>query len=177
MKKPAFAIGALVAVAVALGIFFFLRAGHGGQDSRQSATDNLAVTIGEQSFTLVNGAAEKEIAPGSKETVRVVGEPVTGDVTGDGKPDTALLIADDPGGSGTFYYAVLAVDQGGSWRATNALPLGDRIKPENIQYADGQFVYRFLERKPDEPMSAPPTVENTVPVRLDAASGKISAWG
>ncbi|MGV1088735.1 MAG: hypothetical protein ACOYBX_12190 [Mycobacterium sp.] len=177
MKKPAFAIGALVAVAVALGIFFFLRAGHSGQDSRQSATDNLAVTIGEQSFTLVNGAAEKEIAPGSKETVRVVGEPVTGDVTGDGKPDTALLIADDPGGSGTFYYAVLAVDQGGSWRATNALPLGDRIKPENIQYADGQFVYRFLERKPDEPMSAPPTVENTVPVRLDAASGKISAWG
>ena len=98
-------------------------------------------------------------------------------MSGDGKPDTALLIADDPGGSGTFYYAVLAVDQGGSWRATNALPLGDRIKPQNIQYADGQFVYRFLERKPDEPMSATPTVENTVPVRLDAASGKISAWG
>lgn len=177
MKKPAFVIAALVVVAVALGVLFAVLHGRSGQTSRQSAIDNLAVTIGDQSFTLVNGAAEKEIAPGSKETVRVVGELVTGDANGDGKPDTALLIADDPGGSGTFYYAVLAVNEGGSWRATNALPLGDRIKPENIQYADGQFVYRFLERKPDEPMAATPTVENTVPVRLDAASGKISAWG
>ena len=178
MKKPALVVAALVVVAVALGVLFgVLRAGHGGQEGRGCATDNLVVTIGEQSFTLVNGAAEKEIAPGSTETVRVVGEPVSGDVTGDGTADAALLLADDPGGSGTFYYAVLAVNDGGSWRATNALPLGDRIKPENIQYSDGQFVYRFLERKPDEPMSAQPSVESTVPVRLDAASGQISAWG
>lgn len=177
MKKPGLIVAALVVVAAALGVLFsVLRIGHSGS-APKSATDHLAVTIGEQSFTLVNGVAEKETAPGSKETVRVVGEPVVGDVTGDGKPDTALLLADDPGGSGTFYYAVLAIDDGGSWRATNALPLGDRIKPENIEYEDGQFVYRFLERKPDEPMAATPTVQNTVPVRLDAASGRISAWG
>lgn len=176
MKKPALIVAALVGVAVVVGVLFTVLRGHSGSAPR-SATDRLAVTIGEQSFTLVDGVAEKETAPGSKETVRVVGEPVTGDVTGDGKPDTALLLADDPGGSGTFYYAVLAIDDGGSWRATNALPLGDRIKPEPIEYQDGQFVYRFLERKPDDPMSAPPTVENTVPVRLDPATGRISAWG
>ena len=177
MKKPGLLVAALVVVAAAVGILFTVfRGGHSGPPPR-AATDGLAVTIGDQSFTLVNGVAEKEIAPGSKETVRVVGEPVTGDVSGDGKPDTALLLADDPGGSGTFYYAVLAIDEGGSWRATNALPLGDRIKPEKIEYGDGQFVYHFLERKPDEPMGAAPTAENSVPVRLDPATGRISAWG
>lgn len=176
MRKPGLIVAALVAVAVVLGVLFAVMRGRSGS-SPGPATEHLAVTIGDQSFTLVDGVAEKEIAPGGKETVRVVGDPVTGDVTGDGKPDTALLLADDPGGSGTFYYAVLAIDDGGAWRATNVLPLGDRIKPEGIRYQDGQFVYRFLERKPDEPMAANPTVENTVPVRLDPDSGRISAWG
>ncbi len=177
MKKPGVIVAALIVVAVALGVLFTVfRGSHTGSPAR-SATDHLAVTIGDKNFTLVDGVAEKEIAPGSKETLRVVGEPATGDVSGDGRPDTALLLADDPGGSGTFYYAVLAIDDGGSWRATNALPLGDRIKPEAIRYSDGQFVYRFLERKPDEPMAATPTVENVVPVRLDPATGRISAWG
>lgn len=177
MKKPALIVGALAVVAVLAGVLFtVIRGGHSGPAVRP-ATENLAVTIGEQSFTLVNGVAEKEIAPGATETVKVVGEPVIGDASGDGRPDTALLLADDAGGSGTFYYAVLAIDDGGSWRATNALPLGDRIRPEGIQYSDGQFVYRFLERQPDDPMTATPTVENTVPVRLDPVTGRISAWG
>lgn len=176
MKKPALIVAALVVVAVAAGILFAVfRGGHSGPPPH-SATDGLVVTIGDQIFTLADGVATKDVS-GSTETVRVVGDPVTGDASGDGEPDTALLLADDPGGSGTFYYAVLAIEDGGSWRATNALPLGDRIKPERIQYADGQFVYHFLERKPDEPMTAPPTVENSVPVRLDPASGRISAWG
>lgn len=177
MKKSGLIVAALVLVAAAAGILFTVfRGGHSGPPPA-SATDGLTVTIGEQNFTLVNGTATKEIAPGSTETVRVIGEPVTGDASGDGRPDTALLLADDPGGSGTFYYAVLAIDDGGSWRATNALPLGDRIKPEKVQYADGQFVYHFLERKPDQPMAAEPTEENSVPVRLDPATGRISAWG
>ena len=177
MKKPGLIVAALVLAAAAAGILFTVfRGGHSGPPP-ESATNGLTVTIGEQNFTLVNGTATKEIAPGSTETVRVIGEPVTGDASGDGRPDTALLLADDPGGSGTFYYAVLAIDDGGSWRATNALPLGDRIKPEKVQYADGQFVYHFLERKPDEPMAAEPTEENSVPVRLDPATGRISAWG
>ena len=176
MKKPGLIVAALVVVAAAVGILFTVfRGGHTGPSPR-SATEHLAVTIGDQTFTLINGVAENTES-GAKETLRVVGEPVTGDVTADGKPDTALLLADDPGGSGTFYYAVLAIDDGGAWRATNALPLGDRIQPEKIQFTDGQFVYHFLERKPEEPMAAAPTVENSVPVRLDPATGRISAWG
>lgn len=177
MKKPVLVVAALIAAAVALGVVFaVIRGSRGDVRTEPPPTKNLTVTIGDQRFDLVDGIAEKQTAPGSKETVRVVGEGVSGDVNGDGIPEAALLIADDPGGSGTFYYAVLAVNDGGTWHATNALPLGDRIKPEAIEYANGQFVYHFLERKPDEPMAATPSVENTVPVRLDA-SGRISAWG
>ena len=180
MKKPGLIVAAFIVLAVALCVAFAVtRIGHGRQSSQPPATEHLVVTIGDQSFTLVNGVAEKQSAPGSSatETVRVVGEPVSSDVTGDGKDDVALLLADDPGGSGTFYYAVLAVNDGSSWHATNVVPLGDRIAPEKIEVVDGQFVYRFLERHPGDPMATTPTVQNSVPIRFDAASGRISAWG
>ena len=140
-------------------------------------TDNLPVTIGSQSFTLINGVAEKRAAPGSSavDTVRAIGDPVIGgDITGDGKPEAALLLADDPGGSGTFYYAVLALSGTDSWRTTNALPLGDRIEPGAIDFAGGHFIYRFLERPPGEPMSEPPTVPRTVVIVFDKSEGRIS---
>jgi hypothetical protein len=55
------------------------------------------------------------------------------------------------------------------------LPLGDRIKPERLDFTDGRFVYRFLERRPGEPMAAEPTVGKTVVVQFDPASDRISA--
>lgn len=142
-----------------------------------SAVKNVAVTVDKQNFTLKDGVAEVPAAPGSAATnsLRVVGDPVSGDVNGDGRPDAALLLANDPGGSGTFYYAVLAVDDGGSFRATNALPLGDRIKPQDVTFSDGMFNYRFLERKPGESMAGDPRVPTTVVVRLDPATGLINA--
>ena len=73
--------------------------------------------------------------------------------------------------------AAPAVDGAGSYRATNALPLGDRIKPQTVSFSDGAFVYRFLERKPGEPMAGDPRVPTTVTVRLDPASGRIEAVG
>ena len=180
MRRPALLIAALAAVALAAGVVFtIVRISRDAAEVQSPPAQNLAVTIGDQTFNLVDGAASKPAAPGSVgvETVRVVGEGVSGDIDGDGKPEAALLLADDPGGSGTFYYAVLAVNDGKSWHATNTLPLGDRIAPQGIEYAGGQFVYRFMERKPGEPMAAEPSVLNTVPIRYDAGTGRISAWG
>jgi hypothetical protein len=142
-----------------------------------AAVRNLTVTIDKQNFTLKDGVAEQPAAPGSAatNTLRVVGDPVSGDVSGDGRPDAALLLANDPGGSGTFYFAVVAVNDGSSFHATNALPLGDRIKPRDVSFDNGVFSYRFLERQPGESMAADPRLPKTVTVRLDPVSGRIDA--
>lgn len=169
MIKPVIVAG-VAAAAIALGT------GCGGKAAPPSPVDDLVVTINDQAFTLTNGIAEQPAGPGSAGTnsVRVVGDPVSGDITGDGKPDTALLLRNDPGGSGTFYYAVVAVNKGGSWWATNTLPLGDRIAPEAVTFDGGQFHYRFKERPADEAMAATPSVEKTVDVRFDPTSQTIS---
>lgn len=169
-------VAALAAVAI---LIFVMRSSldRQGPQANPSAAKDLTVTIDQQTFTMRDGVAEVESAPGSaaKNTLHVVGEPVTADISGDGKPDTALMLRNDPGGSGTFYYAVLAVNGDGGYHASNALLLGDRIKPESIDVAEGRFVYRFLERKPGEALAAEPTVEKKVIVQFDPATDRISA--
>ena len=169
-------VAALAAVALLVFVMRSTLDRQGPQANPPSAKD-LTVTIDQQTFTMKDGFAEMESAPGSaaKNTLHVVGEPVTADVSGDGKPDTALLLRNDPGGSGTFYYAVLAVNGDSGYHASNALVLGDRIKPESIDVTDGRFVYRFLERKPGEALAAEPTVQKTVVIQLDPATDRISA--
>lgn len=169
----------LAAVAAVAVLIFVMRSSlnHSEQQADPGAAKNLTVNIDNQTFTMKDGVAELPAAPGSAitNTLRVVGQLGTGDVNADGKADTALLLQNDPGGSGIFYYAVLAINNGGVYRATNVLPLGDRIKPEAIDFADGKFVYRFLDHTPDEAMAAEPTLERKVVVQFDPASGRISA--
>ncbi len=180
MKKPL--LWVLVAAAAALAVIFAVTRGASNHHGTQvdtvdtSAVKNLTITIDGQAFAMHDGVAEIDAVPGSaaKNTLKVVGEPVTGDVSGDGAPEAALLVRNDPGGSGVFYYAVLAFADGGSYRATNAVLLGDRIAPQGIDVTDGKFVYRYLGREPREPMSADPSVQTSLAVSVDPASGQIA---
>ena len=185
-KKPLIVAGVILAVGivlVALAGFLRFNVTDGGDvlgaSDPGSPTDvkNLAVTIDGQVFAMSDGFAASEAAPGSatQNTVRIVGEPVWGDVDRDGHLDAALLIANDPGGSGTFYYAVLAVGDSGIYSSTNALLLGDRIVPQTVNFLDGRFVYNYQARGPEEPMTARPTVQSSLWIRFNTASHIISA--
>jgi hypothetical protein len=178
MKRPVLT-GLLLASAAALILLFVVMRSAIQQSSVAAPAEvkNITVTLEGDTVTLTDGIAKKPAAPGSaaQNTVRIVGEPVMGDATGDGKADAALLLENDPGGSGTFYYAVLAVDDNGSYRATNAVALGDRIASRGVEFTDGRFVYRYLERKPGEPLAAAPSVEKRTEISVDAASNRISA--
>ena len=173
-------IGVLVgAVAIAGFIRFNFTSGGDVVSDRKSSPEisDLTITIGTQEFAMSDGVAVIPPSQGSEtaNTLRLIGAPVMGDSDGDGNPDAALLVQHDPGGSGTFYYAVVAINDGGSYRASNALLLGDRIEPRAVEFADGRFVYTYAERKPGDSMSERGTIEKSVTVTVDNSAGAISS--
>ena len=93
------------------------------------------------------------------ETVLFFGNEATGDINGDGIPDIAHLITVDPGGSGTFYYVAVVVSDETGWNGdTPAVLLGDRIAPQTTEIRNGMLIVNYADREPDQPFSAPPTV-------------------
>jgi hypothetical protein len=104
-------------------------------------------------ITLINGAAETQVAPGSasKAITNYFGNEIKGDFNADGVEDSAFLVTHSTGGSGTFFY--LATSLGG-----NAHILGDRIAPQTTTYTNGKIIVNYADRKAGEPMTATPTV-------------------
>lgn len=111
-------------------------------------------------IALTNGVSEIEAAPGaaSKIATRYFGNEATGDLNGDGTPDLAFLLTQSSGGSGTFYYVVVAVRTSDGYRGTNAVLLGDRVAPQTTGFRNGTLIVNYAERKPGEPMTARPSV-------------------
>ena len=122
---------------------------------------NATYVIASSSVTLTNGVSVTEAAPGSasKITTRYFGNDATGDLNGDGLPDTAFLITQDTGGSGLFYYAVVAMKTTTGYKMTNAFLIGDRIAPQSTEINSSAMELRvnYAERKPGEPMTAQPS--------------------
>ena len=124
---------------------------------------NATFTIERQKVRLIDGHHEKQAAPGSSAKIKTVvfGKPVYGDLDGDGDEDAALFILQAPGGSGSFYYVAAALNRNGTYRGTNGVLLGDRISLQTIQIRNGVVVANYADRRPDEPMAAPPSVGQT----------------
>jgi len=127
---------------------------------------NASFTIDGQMVTLINGVSEIEAAPGSasKITTRYFGNEAKGDLTGDGLEDIAFLVTQDGGGSGLFYYAVVAIKTADGYKTTSAFLIGDRIAPQTTEIrADSRELYvNFAERNPGEPMTTQPSLGVTL---------------
>jgi hypothetical protein len=121
---------------------------------------NATFTVNGRQVPLCDGRHEAEAAPGSaaKAVTAMFGEPAIGDLEGDGGEDAAVLLVQDPGGSGTFYYIAAAIRENGRYRGTEAVFLGDRIFPRRVCIRDGVVVVHYTDRRPGKPMVAPPSV-------------------
>ena len=121
---------------------------------------NAAYIIEGEEVRLVQGRAKAEFAPGSATKIKtsVFGKPEYGDLDGDGDEDAALFLVQDPGGSGTFYYVAASLNKGAKYSGTNAVLVGDRIAPQTLKIRDGVIIADYNDRRPDEPMAAPPSV-------------------
>ena len=110
--------------------------------------------------TLSDGFFEAEIAPGSasKITTRYFGNEAFGDLNGDGNVDAAFLLIQTTGGSGTFFYLVVALQTTSGVEGTNAIFLGDRIAPQNTVIENGIITVNYADRNPGEPFTTQPSL-------------------
>ena len=141
---------------------------------KHSAKDpiNARYVIDGQAIELVDGVALRETAPGSagKAQTRIFGKPVYGFLDEDDIADALVLLANEGGGSGTFYYMAAAMGKptneadsadGVAYEGTNAIFLGDRIAPQNIAIRNGIAIANYADRKPGEPMTENPSEQKS----------------
>ena len=137
---------------------------------------NATYMVEGKEILLVDGRAEEvsSLDSVSKRVTTIFGEPTIGDLTGDGRRDAAVVLVQNSGGSGTFYYVAAAVSTGSGTKGTNAVLLGDRIAPQTIEIKNGQIIANYAERKPSEPMTAKPSVGVTKYLKLNGTTLEVS---
>lgn len=142
---------------------------------------NAAYTIGGQKVELVNGVAETETAPGSasKVTTQYFGNDLKTDLNNDGREDVVFIVTQNTGGSGTMFYVVSALNTEQGYVGSDGFFLGDRIAPQNIEMSPNSqhknvVVANYVDRKPDEPMTAQPSIGKSAYLKLDPATMR---WG
>ena len=134
----------------------------GSQPAPGKDPQNATYLIEGQAVTLVDGTAETAAAPGSasKQVTSYFGNEVALDLNADGLMDSAFLLTQNSGGSGTFYYVAAALQTTGGYLGTNAILLGDRIAPQST-FVDpdnpSQFIVSYGTRPADSPMTSQPT--------------------
>jgi heat shock protein HslJ len=167
----------VLGVVVSAGVYafsYYQRAGQGVDTDASLFADykNGTYVVGDREVTFTNGKSEVAIVPGSaaQTVTQYFGNEARGDIDGDGDEDVAFLITENSGGSGTFFYLVAALSEDGGYRGTSAVLIGDRIAPQTSEFKDGLIIVNYAERKPDEPMSAQPSVGKSLYLKYDVAT-------
>lgn len=139
------------------------------------ATDpkNAAYTIDGTLIQLKDGYSETEIAPGSatKIITQYFGNELVTDLDGDGDDDVAFILTQQSGGSGTFFYAVAALQTDYGYVGSDGYLLGDRIAPQSTNLSSNPLhknvvVFNYTDRKLDEAMTVPPSVGKSVYLKI-----------
>lgn len=170
---------AALAVALSIGGFFALNAyiyeekqAHAGKNPA-----NAEYIIGGTRVQLVDGVSEIQFAPESAEKTITMyfGNEVHTDLNEDGRDDAVFILTQTIGGSGTFYYAAAALNTDRGYIGSEALLLGDRIAPQTTEVSQnpshkGVVIVNYADRRPEEPMSAEPTIAKSIWLKLDPQS-------
>ncbi len=182
-KKLIVSIGALVVALIF--IIFKLEFEQEGVESTQNLVSdhkNSSYTIENRAVTLSDGFSETEAAPDSSSmiTTRYFGNEIEHDLNDDGQEDVLFLLTQETGGSGTYFYLVAALNTPTGYVGSHAFLLGDRIEPKSISIDEGMtangtkrqnvVVVDFTTRQADEPVTAEPTVNETIWLKLDPES-------
>lgn len=142
---------------------------------------NAAYTIHSQKVQLKDGFAETEAVPGSvsKVVTQYFGNELNTDLDNDRREDVVFLLTQQTGGSGTFYYAVAALNTENGFIGSDGYLLGDRIAPQTINVSPNPrhknvVVVNYADRLPGDPMTARPSVGKSVYLKLNPSTMQ---WG
>ena len=100
--------------------------------------------------------------------VAYFGNEIAADLDLDGDEDKAFLITQQPGGSGTFYFLVGAINFDGTYKGTNAMLIGDRIAPQTTEFKllpapyGARVIVNYADRAPGEPFTTKPSVGKSI---------------
>ena len=124
---------------------------------------NTTYTINGEDFTLLDGKIEKEIVLGaaSKIKINVFEANTQGDINNNGLDDTVILLTYNAGGSGTFFYVALALQEEEGYKGTNAVLIGDRITPQTTNIVNGTLIVNYTDRYPWESFSTEPSIDKS----------------
>lgn len=174
MKKIHYLIGLGLLVIVGLFLYFcsskvFAPSPETAKENMASSPENATYNVEGEEFTLVAGSAKKELMPNSATMSELVmfGEPSFGDIDGDGDDDAVLILVNNPGGSGSFYYATLAINIAGKYKGTDAVLLGDRIAPQTYRIIDNKAEINYVVRRPEDDFSIAPSVGKSLFLKYD----------
>lgn len=133
--------------------------------SELRSPENTSYSIDGTIVHLTNGTETTQAAPGSSSTVKTAIFEVSqssDDLNQDGRADRVVILMQNTGGSGTFYYAAAAIQTGNGYIGTNAIFLGDRIAPQSVTMTNGMMQVNYADRTPDESFSVPPSQGKTL---------------
>jgi hypothetical protein len=140
---------------------------------------NTTYYISDVPYTLVNGVAESESAPGSstKTVTKYFGNEVSADIDSDGRVDEIFILTQETGGSGTFFYVAAALNKETGYVGSHAVYIGDRIAPQNINIDDKNIiVLNYADRAPGESFAVEPALGKTIYLKYDVRKMELSEF-
>jgi hypothetical protein len=118
-------------------------------------------------YTLSNGILDQQIEDSTTfNKFKLLEFKASGDINQDSVDDSAVVLINDAGGSGTFYYLGI-LTSGPTPIIENTSFLGDRIEVKEINFVDGNFEVVYLDRDVETSFDQPPTIEITGIAELD----------
>ncbi|MFA6297155.1 MAG: META domain-containing protein [Candidatus Paceibacterota bacterium] len=163
MKKTFIITTASLFVVIVVYVFYFTTLPHSSPAVQPiSSPKNATYKIEGQNVTLGS------VGSTSKITTQYFGDEVVHDFDGDGRNDTAFILTQNTGGSGTFFYLVVALNTVNGYVGSEGFFLGDRIAPQTVEMGKGNIILvNYADRKLSDSFAVPPSVGKSVWLLLD----------
>ena len=78
-----------------------------------------------------------------------------GDINADGRPDAAVVLSENMGGSGVFESLVVILNEGKGLAQGPAIPLGDRVLVQAMRIEKSRIILDLVVHGPNDPLCCP----------------------